>query len=46
MNKKAMEVPGWFYVVALVIGVFVLLFVLWLFTRSGRGIVETLRSFG
>ncbi len=44
MNKKAFELPGWAYVVALIIGLFVILFAWWLFTKSGQGMVDILRS--
>ncbi|MBN1644478.1 hypothetical protein JW851_00360 [Candidatus Woesearchaeota archaeon] len=43
MNKNA-DVPGWAYVIALIIGFIVLLFVIWLSTKSGQGMVETLRG--
>jgi hypothetical protein len=44
MDKKA-ELPGWAYVVALIIGFFVLLFVIWLATKSSYSIVDQLRGF-
>lgn len=44
MNKKGFELPGWAYVIGLVIALFVLLFVIWLSTKSGYGIVDTLRG--
>ena len=43
MNKKA-DLPGWSYVIALVIGIALLLLVIWLSNKSGQGIVETLKS--
>ena len=43
MDKKA-ELPGWTYVVALIIGLVVILLGIWIFTKSGQGIVETLRG--
>ncbi len=44
MNKKAFELPGWAYVIGLVIALFVILFVLWLSTKSGYSMVDTLRG--
>jgi len=44
MNKKAFELPGWAYVIGLIIALFVLLFVIWLSTKSGYSIVDTLRG--
>lgn len=44
MNKNAFELPGWAYVIGLVIALFVLLFVIWISTKSGYGIVDTLRG--
>ena len=43
MDKKA-ELPGWSYVVALIIGFFLLLFIIWLATKSGYSIVDQLRG--
>lgn len=44
MNKKGFELPGWAYVIGLVIALFVILFVLWLSTKSGYSMVDTLRG--
>ncbi|MBW2978748.1 hypothetical protein KY304_01395 [Candidatus Woesearchaeota archaeon] len=44
MNKKAMEIPGWGYVIALIIGLFLLLFIWWIFTKSGQEMVGILRG--
>jgi hypothetical protein len=44
MDKKA-ELIGWRYVVALIIGLFLLFFVIWLATKSGYSIVDQLRGF-
>jgi len=44
MNKNAFELPGWGYVIGLVIALFVILFVLWLSTKSGYSMVDTLRG--
>jgi hypothetical protein len=35
-NRKAMEIPGWVYVIALIIGLFVLLFAIWLTAKAGQ----------
>jgi len=44
MNKKAFELPGWAYVIGLIIALFVLLFVIWLSTKSGYSMVDNLRG--
>lgn len=36
-NRKAgIDVPGWAYLIALIIGLFVLLFAIWLAAKSGQ----------
>lgn len=37
-NRKAMmeDIPGWIYVIALIIGLFVLLFAIWLAAKSSQ----------
>lgn len=44
MNKQA-DIPGWAYIIALIIGLCIILFAFWLFTRSGQGMVDLLRGF-
>jgi hypothetical protein len=34
-NRKAMDIPGWAYVIALIIGLFVILFAIWIAAKSG-----------
>ncbi|MEM4246732.1 MAG: hypothetical protein QXR48_00455 [Candidatus Woesearchaeota archaeon] len=34
-NKKG-DIPGWAYVIALIIGLFVLLFAIWLIAKAGQ----------
>jgi hypothetical protein len=44
-NKKA-DLPGWVYVIALIIGLFVLLFAIWISAKAGQkqaGWLEWLR---
>ncbi len=35
-NRKATEIPGWAYVIALIIGLFVLLFAIWIAAKAGQ----------
>ena len=37
-NRKALmqDIPGWIYVIALIIGLFVLLFAIWIAAKSGQ----------
>jgi uncharacterized protein HemY len=44
MDKRAMELPGWSFVVFLIIALFVLLFVIWLSTKSGHAMLDLLRG--
>lgn len=43
-NKKA-DMPGWSYVVAIIIGLFVIAFIIWVAVKSGGKQVELLSFF-
>ncbi len=43
---KAQELPGWAYIVALILGLFALIFLIWLAVKSGRTGAEQLLPFG
>lgn len=43
MNKNG-ELPGWAYVIGLVIALVVLLFVIWISVKSGSSITDSLRG--
>jgi len=43
--RKGQDVPGWEYVVAMLIGLAVLIFLIWLAIRSGRSIAGIFRGF-
>jgi len=34
-NKKATQLPGWAYVIALIIGLFVIVLIIWITAKSG-----------
>ena len=34
-NKKATSIPGWIYVIALIIGLFVIALIIWITVKSG-----------
>jgi hypothetical protein len=35
-SRKANEIPGWIYVIALIIGLFILLFAIWIAAKAGQ----------
>ncbi len=40
LNRKAQDLPGWGYVVALILGLFLILFLIWLAVKSGNASVD------
>lgn len=43
---KGQELPGWAYIVGLIIGLFALIFIIWLSLKSGKTGAELLLPFG
>ncbi|MBS3148886.1 hypothetical protein J4219_08465 [Candidatus Woesearchaeota archaeon] len=43
-NRLGQELPGWAFVVALIIGLFALIFIIWLAVKSGKTTVGQLGS--
>ena len=46
-NKKAMEIPGWIYVIGLIIGLLVILLIIWISAKSGQkatGLLDTIKG--
>lgn len=41
-SKLGQEIPGWAYIVGLILALFALAFLLWLAVKSGRTTVEQL----
>ena len=41
-QKLGQELPGWAYVIGLILGIFALLFLIWLAAKSGRASVDQL----
>ena len=43
-NRFGQELPGWAFVIALILGLFAIIFLIWLAVKSGRASVEQLRG--
>lgn len=40
LNKRGQDLPGWAYVVALILGLFAIIFLIWLSVKSGNASVD------
>lgn len=45
MKSKKADMPGWSYIVAMIIGLFVIAFIIWVAVKSGGKQVELLNFF-
>jgi len=44
-TKRGQELPGWAWIVALILGLFAVVFLIWLAVKSGNLSVEQMKPF-